>query len=230
MKNYIFSLAFLLFMGYNLSAQALSEGVYAFANDEAKHVLILVDGYASLTVYQKDLYISTTGGIYNWFDNQFILSVDYNDANPDEVNDRRVYDFVPVDTGFKDREGNLWIKQEEIKSELDGAWTFKSRYSDGVYRESTHVGSRRTVKLLKDGHFQWIAIHSDEKEIYGTGGGVYTFKDGIYSEHILFFSRDNSRVGATLNFDGEVKEGDWHHSGFSSKGDPLHEVWTRGEM
>jgi hypothetical protein len=24
-----------------------------------------------------------------------------------------------------------------------------------------------------------------------------------------------------------VKEGDWHHKGFSSKGDPKYEIWTQ---
>ncbi|MDX1470670.1 MAG: hypothetical protein R3213_04170 [Flavobacteriaceae bacterium] len=60
----------------------------------------------------------------------------------------------------------------------------------------------------------------------GTGGGTYTTEDGKYTENIEFFSRDNSRVGASLEFDFELVDGDWHHSGFSSKGDPLYEIWT----
>jgi len=78
-----------------------------------------------------------------------------------------------------------------------------------------------------DGHFQWIAINPAEKGFYGTGGGHYAFQNGKYSEHILFFSRDNTRVGALLTFDGEIKDSDWHHSGRSSKGDPIYEIWSR---
>ena len=28
-------------------------------------------------------------------------------------------------------------------------------------------------------------------------------------------------------FDFEIKDGDWHHRGFSSKGDPKYEIWTQ---
>ena len=60
-----------------------------------------------------------------------------------------------------------------------------------------------------------------------TGGGTYTTKDGVYTETIDFFSKDNSRVGAILPFEYEVKGDDWHHSGNSSKGDPIYEVWSK---
>ena len=61
----------------------------------------------------------------------------------------------------------------------------------------------------------------------GTGGGDYTTVDGTYTENIAFFSRDNSRVGASLNFTYSLKKGDWHHSGLSSKGEPIYEVWSQ---
>ncbi|MFN5931366.1 MAG: hypothetical protein ACK42F_07225, partial [Sphingobacteriales bacterium] len=61
----------------------------------------------------------------------------------------------------------------------------------------------------------------------GTGGGRYTFQDGKYTEHILFFSRDASRVGMSLTFNARVEGKDWYHSGKSSKGDPINEVWSR---
>ena len=66
----------------------------------------------------------------------------------------------------------------------------------------------------------------ETKEFSGTGGGTFTAKDGKYKEEIEFFSRDDSRVGMSLEFDFEVKDVDWYHSGLSSKGDPISEVWT----
>jgi hypothetical protein len=45
-------------------------------------------------------------------------------------------------------------------------------------------------------------------------------------ETIAFFSRDNSRVGASLGFDYQVIDGEWHHSGLSSAGQPIFEIWT----
>ena len=48
-----------------------------------------------------------------------------------------------------------------------------------------------------------------------------------YVENIDFFSRDSNTVGKSLEFDFEIKDGDWHHKGFSSKGDPKYEIWTQ---
>ena len=47
-----------------------------------------------------------------------------------------------------------------------------------------------------------------------------------YKESIVYFSRDNTRSGQTLSFKYDQKDNDWHHTGFSSKGKPLHEIWT----
>ena len=54
--------------------------------------------------------------------------------------------------------------------------------------------------------------------------------DGKYVENIEFFSKDGSRVGAVLPFDYQIVEGEWHHSGLSSKGDPIYEIWTPRKM
>ena len=48
-----------------------------------------------------------------------------------------------------------------------------------------------------------------------------------YTENIEYFSRDNSRVGAKLKFDYKLKNEEWNHIGFSSKGDPMHEIWVK---
>jgi len=32
-----------------------------------------------------------------------------------------------------------------------------------------------------------------------------------------------------LSFKGKVEGDNWDHSGLSSKGDPIHEIWTRTE-
>ena len=41
-----------------------------------------------------------------------------------------------------------------------------------------------------------------------------------------YFSRDDSKVGLNLEFDYELINKEWNHKGFSSKGDPLHEIWV----
>ena len=60
----------------------------------------------------------------------------------------------------------------------------------------------------------------------GTGGGTYTTENGKYVENLDFFSRDPNRVGAILEFGFGLKDGDWHHKGKSSKGDPIYEIWS----
>ncbi len=40
-------------------------------------------------------------------------------------------------------------------------------------------------------------------------------------------TRDSSRVGASLSFDGTLNNGEWYHCGLSSKGDSTYEVWLR---
>ena len=87
--------------------------------------------------------------------------------------------------------------------------------------------SPSTIVIRSNGRFQWIAYDIDKKGFYGTGGGVFTSEDGNYIENIEFFSRDSTRVGHSLEFAYEVKGGDWHHKGFSSKGDPKYEIWTQ---
>ena len=82
------------------------------------------------------------------------------------------------------------------------------------------------MKMLSGTRFQWIAYNTETKQFMGTGGGTYTTVDGKYTENIEFFSRDDSRVGASLEFDFSFVDGNWYHKGFSSKGDPMHEIWT----
>ena len=87
--------------------------------------------------------------------------------------------------------------------------------------------ARRTLKLLSGKRFQWVAFNVETKEFSGTGGGTYTTKDGAYTENIQFFSRDRSSVGASLAFTYELIDGQWHHSGLSSKGSPIYEIWSK---
>jgi hypothetical protein len=111
---------------------------------------------------------------------------------------------------------------------LTGPWLMAGRKNQNgeISRRDTDV-PRKTMKLLTGTKFQWIAFNTSTGEFFGSGGGSYEAKDGKYVEKIEFFSRDNTRVGAELPFNFEVQGVDWHHSGKSSKGDPMYEVWTK---
>lgn len=82
------------------------------------------------------------------------------------------------------------------------------------------------MKILSGTRFQWIAYNTDTKQFSGTGGGTYTTIDGVYTENIEFFSRDDSKAGVSLKFDYGLIDGKWNHTGFSSKGEPLNEIWS----
>jgi len=128
---------------------------------------------------------------------------------------------LPVDGISKE-----WERVDEGKDALSGNWKITGREQDGKI-VAMRPGARKTIKILSGTRFQWAAINSETGEFFGTGGGYYSFKDGKYTENIEFFSRDSSRVGASLSFDASLKEGKWHHSGLSSKGDKIYEIWER---
>jgi hypothetical protein len=112
--------------------------------------------------------------------------------------------------------------------QLAGAWLITGRMEGSDMTKIT-PGARRTMKILSGTRFQWIAYNVESKEFLGTGGGTYTTANGKYTEVIDFFSRDSSRVGKSLQFDFSLSEENWRHKGFSSKGDPIDEVWTKRE-
>ena len=82
------------------------------------------------------------------------------------------------------------------------------------------------MKILSGTRFQWIACNTETKQFMGTCGGTYATLNAEYTENIDFFSRDVTKVGLSLSFNYELIDGNWHHSGFSSKGDPINEIWS----
>ncbi len=120
-----------------------------------------------------------------------------------------------------------FIESKPIAQALDGKWLMAGRVVANAEQRRDTTAPRKTMKFLQNGHFQWIAFNTETMAFSGTGGGAFTSKDGVYMENIEFFSRDASRVGARLGFKYDLKATDWHHTGKSSKGDPLHEIWTK---
>ena len=112
---------------------------------------------------------------------------------------------------------------------LHGAWLMSGRVKDGKTQLRNTDQPRKTMKILSGTRFQWIAYNTETKQFMGTGGGTYTTIDGKYTESIEFFSRDDSKAGLSLKFDYSLVNGKWHHKGFSSKGDALHEIWGMRE-
>ena len=109
---------------------------------------------------------------------------------------------------------------------LQGAWLMSGRVRNGETQARDTSRPRKTMKILSGTRFQWIAYNTETKQFSGTGGGTYTTIDGKYTENIEFFSKDEAKVGLSLDFNFELVDGDWTHTGFSSKGAPIHEIWS----
>ena len=197
--------------------------------DEITITTIVIDGYLAETFYNKktNAFVKTFGGYWTVKDSVFSITQEFSSSDSSTVGKTRdlIFDLKGDTITFKGSD-KIWTRIDDGQyGELNGAWLISGRERDGnMVRRSP--GDRKTMKILSGSRFQWIAYNTATGKFSGTGGGTYTAKNGTYTEHIEFFSRDNSRVGASLSFQYEVKENEWHHRGLSSKGKPIYEIWS----
>ena len=177
---------------------------------------------------ETDAFISAGGGEYN-LEKGLSETYDFYTPDPQRVGGTRNYEvsLSGDELKLKEEGGDIevWKRISDTENDLSRNWVITGRQRNGELSRST-PGARRTIKILGGDRFQWVAFNSDTGEFFGTGGGTYTAENGQYVENIDFFSRDASRVGAQLPFQYEVKDGEWHHSGKSSQGDPMYEIWS----
>ena len=194
-------------------------------------VRINQDGYFAYgsKEVKTNKFLNASGGEYILKRNKYSEVRDFHTGDTTSL--RKIIEFEfqwEGDNSFTLNDGTTTRKWERLNSEtndLTRNWVITGRERNGEMSSIT-PGDRRTVKILSGGRFQWIAFNSATGEFSGTGGGTYTAEDGKYTESIEFFSRDDSRVGASLEFQYEVKDGKWHHKGTSSKGDAIYEIWS----
>ena len=193
-------------------------------------IRIYSDKYFAVSTYniEKNTFISALGGMYSMEDGYFEV-LEFNSLDSTSVGDTIYYSKIKVD--LKNKSGKMSVDGKKFtknpnEDQLQGAWLMSGIERRGEMRMRDVNRSRKTLKMLAGGRFQWIAYDINKKGFYGTGGGTYSAVNGKYIENIEFFSRDSNTVGKSLEFDYEIIEGDWHHRGFSSKGDPKYEIWT----
>ncbi|HUC80837.1 MAG TPA: hypothetical protein VMR70_07965 [Flavisolibacter sp.] len=213
------------------SADTLT-GAWQLSNNNEEQVLIFVDGYFTHMTYDKagKKFMQTRGGTYSLTNNQLSVQYEFDTKDKEQVGQTASYQ---TSLQGKQLTANLngsaqsFTKLDDGSANLAGLWKITARKQGDALQQIHQTGTRKTVKILTSARFQWAAIDPGTKSFMGTGGGTYTFKDGKYTENIEFFSRDSSRVGSSLSFDGKLENGDWHHSGLSSRGEPIYEVWSR---
>lgn len=188
---------------------------------------IFTESYVSFAYYDKanKSFHHTWGGKYSLKSDQLEVMIEFHSNQPEQVG-QTIQQSLKIKGNKAIAENINWQRIDNGKpGKLNGAWLITGRKRDGELTRRT-PGERKTMKILSGTRFQWIAYHTGTGKFSGTGGGAYTTSEGMYTENIEFFSRDGSRVGASLEFNYELKENEWHHSGFSSKGDPIYEIWT----
>ena len=170
-----------------------------------------------MTSYKVDSnkFIKTIGGFYNKKGNRFNMSLEFNsNFKNDSISKIEI-----------EKKAN-WKKISLKENDLQGKWLMVGRVRNGNEQRRNLERPRKTMKFLINGYFQWIAFNTETFQFSGSGGGKDITKDGKYIESIEYFSRDDSKVGLNLEFDYELINKEWNHKGFSSKGDPLHEIWV----
>lgn len=242
--TFILSLLVAAFLSLGVSqveaGQARLDGSWTYQDGRITHSVVFVDGYFSHTMYDLagQQFLATRGGTYEAAQNQFTVNWQYDTEKTAAEIDPATWlgsedTFTAVLSGSglqTDIAGSsaLWQRVAEQPTPLTGVWRMSGRKQGDEISESP-LRARRTLKILSGSRFQWVAINIETGAFSGTGGGTYTYENGTYTEHIEFFSRDGSRVGASLEFEGTVVDGAWHHSGLSSAGNPIYEIWTKLE-
>jgi hypothetical protein len=171
-------------------------------------------------------FYNTFGGKWNTSSNMLNIEVLFSSNGTPRVGEEINTTFNLTEKTLQVEGDRTWDRVDHgMEGDLSEAWFFAGRKRNGEMSRRD-LGPRKTMKILSETKFQWIAFNDETGDFFGTGGGSYSAKEGKYQENIEFFSRDSSRVGAALGFDFEIKDGEWHHSGFSSKGDPMYEIWS----
>ena len=220
-----------------VSGKGHIEGAWRFAEKadagEVTHVLLFSGSFFSHTAFMTEggAFLRTKGGMWSMDGANMKVVWEFDTADSTRVGSEETWGFSHMDSG-------LWFKgsaapgpwkamDEGVSTPLTGPWLFSGRERDGEITRRDTNQPRKTMKLLSGNRFQWIAYNTETKQFSGTGGGSYTAQDGKYIEKIEFFSRDNKRVGASLEFQFNVDGDDWHHKGKSTAGEEMYEIWSR---
>jgi hypothetical protein len=182
------------------------------------HRILMDSEYLIETQFVDDppQFILTRGGFYSKDGNTFTINFEFNSNHTKDG----LLNLQLVSNGN-------WEDFSKTPIDLNGKWLMAGRVLDNVEQRRDTSRPRKTMKFLVNGFFQWIAFNTETFKFFGSGGGYYTTKEGKYTEHIEYFSRNNTSVGRVLPFEYSISGSDWHHMGFSSKGTAIHEIWSR---
>ncbi|MBT8271244.1 MAG: membrane or secreted protein [Bacteroidia bacterium] len=196
-----------------------------------KNIVIFSEGFQVSTWFHAETgkFVKTNGGSWSLEGQMITETVEFDTEDPERVGSTVSFKVEVNENVLRAPEYSMeWtLIDAGGPGELQGAWLMSGRVRDGKTQTRDLNRPRKTMKILSGTRFQWIAYNTETKKFSGTGGGTYTTVDSKYTENIEFFSRDDTKAGLRLEFDYALEDGKWNHKGFSSKGDPMHEIWSR---
>ncbi|WP_299765961.1 membrane or secreted protein [uncultured Dokdonia sp.] len=233
MKNTaILLLSMFLYIGTNAQnvIGAWESYTTSTSGEKLRNVVIFTDGYQVLTTYNANTgaFIHSNGGTWSLEGDIMTEQVEFHTDSPERVGSKVRFKVVITDTTLQIVGSDMKLTRidDGTPGKLQGAWLMSGRKRDGNIQTRDTSRPRKTIKILSGTRFQWIAYNTETKQFMGTGGGTYTTKEGTYTENIEFFSRDDSKANRSLAFTYELIDDAWHHSGLSSKGNPIYEIWS----
>lgn len=185
-------------------------------------------------------FFSAGGGKYTFENGIYKEHITFHTINPDLIGTTLSFKCELKDgkwhhTGrINDHDLNeVFVKADDNFTVLEGAWEMESFMNTSGKMEHFTQGSAKKVKLLAGNRFQWSYYDPQGGFFIETGGGTYSYENGVYTEQIEYYSNDSSPlVGQDQKFVCILKEGQWHHHEVSATrgNDPyISEVWHRAE-
>lgn len=205
------------------------KGAWLLNMQTSETVLLITDSYFTYSMYssQGKVFNQTWGGKYEFNGEEITVDIEFNSLDSTEVGKKKKLKVRLIGDLLK--YSVLTFKRVDNANETDlaGTWQITARANELGVMENMPASARKTVKVMSGTRFQWIAMNSQTGQFFGTGGGTYTYDGGIYTETILFFPRNPDRIGAYLSFKADVNNSVWVHSGNSSTGTPIKEIWQK---
>ncbi len=196
-------------------------------------LIVTKDFFTIASFLTKDHhFLASSGGSYEMTDNKMSVTISYHSPDPQQVGKKHVLLAKPTSTGYKlmGRDGRVlgdWKRMDEGSPDaLAGLWYATSYVNDlgDTVKTSYKV---RTIKILSDSYFQWVTFDTVSGKFLSSAGGTYTHTPSRYTENITFYSEADEKTGKDLSFQCVFEGNLWQHSGKSSDGKPLFEIWRR---
>lgn len=227
MKKFLFFL--LIFYSFTSLGQVTLKGAWKLEMGDSETIFLATDTYLTYTMYSatNGQFTQTWGGNYIIKNDNLEVKIDFNSSDSTEVGSSKVLKIRMVGNFLKISTLTFHKVDEGVGTPLVGCWQISNRATQTGEMREIPDAPRKTIKLMSGTHYQWVAMNTETGQFFGTGGGTYAYDSGIYTEEIRFFSRDISRVGKSLTFNADVEANNWVHSGKSSTGSPIKEIWSK---